>query len=62
LADPRCSAAGKDRVANQYLEGKLIQFAIVKFEAGHNCTQYGRWLQAEDFYDIQYTNVSWPPR
>ncbi len=49
-------------MANQYLEGKLIQFAIVKFEAGHNCTQYGRWLQAEDFYDIQYTNVSWPPR
>jgi hypothetical protein len=51
-------AAGKDLVAEQYLSGALIQFAIVKFEAGHNCTQYSRWLEADDFYSIPYTNVS----
>ncbi|GAB4821434.1 hypothetical protein N2152v2_008480 [Parachlorella kessleri] len=48
--------AGKGWVVAKYAARELQQFAIVKFEAGHNCTQYSRWLQAQDFYEINYTN------
>ncbi|GAB4821433.1 hypothetical protein N2152v2_008479 [Parachlorella kessleri] len=50
----KAAKAGKGWVAAKYAARELQQSAIDKFEAGHNCTQYSRWLGAQDYYEVPY--------
>ena len=51
-------AGGKAEALAGVGQGLLQPFHVNRFAAGHNATDFPRWLASDELYGVQYTMVS----
>ena len=51
-------AGGKAEALAGVGQGLLQPFHVNRFAAGHNATDFPRWLASDELFDVRYTMVS----